>query len=70
MKESIRKEVYFELRVRPQSASDAWHATLKLLTLQQEIPQGEHERYEFDSPLELARYLASLENPAPKGRLR
>ncbi|GIW34046.1 hypothetical protein [Meiothermus sp.] len=70
MSEPIPKEVCFELRIRPESAAYSWHATLKLLALQPGLPQGELERYEFDSPLELARHLASLENPKPKGKLR
>lgn len=52
----------FRLLVQPEAQDQPWHATLE---------KADHsERLEFDSPLELARHLANLGNPAPKGRLR
>ena len=47
----MKEEVYLELWVRPETHDKPWHATLET---------EEHEKLEFDSPLELARHLASL----------
>ncbi|MBO1437548.1 hypothetical protein [Meiothermus sp. CFH 77666] len=52
----------YRLWVYLETQSQPWHATLEKTDLS--------ERLEFDSPLELARHLASLTNPVPRGRLR
>jgi hypothetical protein len=55
-------EVKYELRVQPETAGRAWHATLER--------EGE-ARLEFESPLELARHLANLREPGTSlGQLR
>lgn len=57
--------INFELHIRPETRSQSWCATLERQTA-----SGKTERLEFRSPLELARHLASLENPKPNGKLR
>lgn len=59
--------VQYWLKIQPETPSQPWHATLKLLGRPGLAELG---HYEFDSPLELARYLASLASPQPKGTLR
>ncbi len=55
-------EIKYELRVQPEIAGRAWHATLER--------EGE-TRLEFESPLELARHLANLQEPwSSSGKLR
>ncbi|WP_337871351.1 hypothetical protein [Meiothermus sp.] len=52
----------YRLWVYPEAQGQPWHATLEKV--------DQSERLEFDSPLELARYLANLTHPTPRGRLR
>ncbi len=52
----------YRLWVYPEAQGQPWHATLE--------NSDRSERLEFDSPLELARHLANLTNPTPRGRLR
>jgi hypothetical protein len=55
-------EIKYELRVQPETSRRAWHATLER--------EGE-ARLEFESPLELARHLANLQEPwSSSGKLR
>ena len=52
--------INFDLKVRPESHSQSWLATLERHS------SGKTERLEFKSPLELARHLANLQ-PLLKG---
>jgi hypothetical protein len=46
-----KEHLHFELWIHLKTPESYWHATLK---------NDRHEQLEFASPLELARYLASL----------
>lgn len=52
MADQIPPERRFALRVQPERPDQPWRAALE---------NEQHERLEFDSPLQLARYLANLE---------
>ncbi len=58
MSASAPLEVHFDLGVQLETSGQPWHATL--------VRAGE-VRLEFESPLELARYLANLREPGSVG---
>ena len=53
-----RLTLNFELRIQPQSPQQSWRAVLIYL-----VEGRLSRRFEFVSPLELARYLANLMEP-------